>query len=32
MDNPLPFGYTHRQKVCNKVKVERAAMHAANLG
>jgi hypothetical protein len=28
MDNHLPFGYEHRQKVCNKV--ERAAMHAAS--
>jgi hypothetical protein len=30
MDNQLPFGYEHRQKVCNQV--ERAAMHATNMG
>lgn len=30
MDNHLPFGYEHRQKVC--YQVERAAMHAASMG
>jgi hypothetical protein len=30
MDNHLPFGYTHRQKVCNEV--ERAATQATDLG